>query len=154
MKKFLRLIGLAGLLTVLLTGCEYSPNNFGGVWNKFVIALGLVAGAVLLFFIVLGIISIFYKGRVVTVKVLKKKEAKVLRGNLMGGNSVGYRNRADLSRKARRQKGRIRYSKVLVELDGKEKMLKCNDIVLLDKLMVGKMNKIKIRFGEIIKILK
>jgi len=152
MKKLLSVIGLLGLLG--LTGCEYTPDRFGGGWNIFVTILGIAAGVVLLFFIGLGVASVVYKGKDVQVKVVKKIESKVLRGNMMGKSSPGYKGQTDLSRKARRQKGRLRYSKILVEFDGKEKLLKCNDNVLLDKLAVGRINKIRIRFGEIIKILK
>jgi len=153
MKKTIKISSLAAL-GLFLTGCEFTPNSFGSGWNVFITILGIAAGAVLLFFIVLGIISMFYKGKDVSVKVLRKREAKVLRGNMMGKGSPGYKNNTDTSRRARRQKGRIRFSKVIVELDGETKTLKCNDIVLLDKLMVGRTNKVRIRFGEIIKILK
>jgi hypothetical protein len=153
MKKFFKLVALSGLLTVALTGC-YSAGSHSNVWNIFIIALGILAGAVLLFFIVFAIVSSVYKGKDVKVKIVKKVESKVLRGNMMGRSSPGYKANVDLSRRARRQKGRLKYSKIIVELDGKEKTLKCNDVVLLDKLSVGKMQNIRIRFGEIVKILK
>ncbi|MCL1789250.1 MAG: hypothetical protein FWG33_02740 [Oscillospiraceae bacterium] len=153
MKKTLKISALSAL-GLAFTGCRYTPNSFGTGWNVFITILGIAAGLLLLFFIIYGIVSSIYKGKDVTVKVLKKKEANVLRGNMMGRSSPGYKGQTDLSRKARRQKGRLRYSKVIVELDGQTKTLKCNDNVLLDKLMVGKKNNIRIKFGEIVKILK
>jgi len=152
-KKLLGFIGLtAGLLG--LSGCQFSLEGFGGAWNVLVTVLAITAGVVLLFFIVLGVASTFYKGKDVTVKVIQKKESKVLQGSTMGKTSAGYRAAGTMSRKQRRQKGRIRFSKVTVELEGKEKTLKGNDMVLPDKLAVGRNNKIRIRFGEIVKILK
>ena len=156
MKKAMKLIkpGVLIALGGFFTGCEYTPNSFGSGWNVFITILGIAAGLVLLTFVVLGVVSAVYKGKDVGVKVLKKKEAKVLRGNTMGRSSPGYKGQTDLSRRARRQKGRLRYSKVVVELDGQTKEFRCNDNVILDKLMVGRINKVRIRFGEIIKILK
>ncbi|MCL1902973.1 MAG: hypothetical protein FWF94_00965 [Oscillospiraceae bacterium] len=153
MKRRIKMLALVAM-AVVFTGCEYTPNGFGSGWNVFITVLGIAAGAVLLFFIGYGIVSAVYKGKDVTVKVLRKKEANVLRGNMMGRSSPGYKGSVDLSRKARRQKGRIRYSKVIVELEGDTKTLKCNDNVLLDKLRVGKQNRIRIKFGEIVKILR
>jgi len=156
MRKTAKLLGLIGLGVGLsgLSGCQYSLEGFGGAWNVMVTVLAILAGAVLLFFVGVGIASTFYKGKDVTVKVLKKKEPKVLQGSTMGKTSAGYRASGTMSRKQRRQKGRIRFSKVIVELDGAKKTLKCNDVVLLDKLSVGRSNNVRIRFGEIIKILK
>jgi hypothetical protein len=154
MKKF-KLYGLSalGAAILMLSGCE--RNDFGQAWNWGIIGLGIVAGAVLLGFIVYAFISTFYKGKVVELKVIKKKETTVLRGNTIGrGTPGGGGGRADLSRRARRQKTRMRYSKVVVEIDGEQKTLRCNDIVLLDKLMVGKTNKVRVRFREIVKIVK
>jgi hypothetical protein len=149
-------IGLGALLALLVscTGCEFTPDGFGGMWNIMVTVLAVAMGAVLLFFIVLGFVSVFYKGKNVMVKVLKKKESKVLQGGMMGKTAAGYKQAGGMSRKQRREKGRIRFSKVIVELDGKTKTLKCSDIVILDKLSVGKISKVRVRFGEIIKIMK
>jgi hypothetical protein len=150
----LKLLPFAGL-AAFLTGCDFTPNAAGQGYNTFIIGIGIVSGLVLGFFVVLGIVSAFYKGNDLQVKVVKKVEPKVLRGNMMGRGSPGYRGNTDTSRRARRQKGRIRYSKITVELeDGREKVIRCNDVVLFDKLLVGKTQKIRIRFGEIIKILK
>jgi hypothetical protein len=153
MKKA-KLAGLIvmGLMVLVLTG--FTTNEFGRVWNWIIAGLGIAAGAVLLFFIIFAITSSFYKGKDVTAKVLKKKETTVLRGNTIGRGTPGYKGQTDLSRRARRQKTRLRYSKVVVELDGKEKTLRCNDIVILDKLLVGRDNRVRVRFGEIVKILK
>ena len=153
MKKTLKLSTLIAF-GALFTGCEFTPNNAGSGWNVFLAVLGIAAGAVLLLFIVYGVVSSVYKGKDVSVKVLRKVETKVLRGNMMGRSSPGYKGQVDLSRRARRQKGRLRYSKIIVDIEGKTKTLKCNDNVILDKLMVGKINKIRIRFGEVVKILK
>jgi hypothetical protein len=157
MKKVLKFLIFAGL-AVLLTACtDFTPEGMGGQYNVFVIALAIGAGAILAFFIVLGIVSAFYKGKDVKVKIIKKKESKVLRGGVMGRTSPGYRGGGDTSRKARRQKGRLRYSKVtieFVELEGQQKTVKCNDIVIFDKLVVGKTQRVRVRFGEIVKILK
>jgi hypothetical protein len=155
MKRIMKKVKIAVSAAVPagLTGC-YDTNTHGNIWNGFITGIAILAAAVLVFFIVLGIASAFYKGKDVKVKVLKKHEAKVLRGGMMGRSSPGYKGQTDLSRRARRQKGRLKFSKVSVELDGKEKLLRCNDNVILDKLLIGKVNHIRIRFGEVIKILK
>jgi len=152
MKKLFYVVTLVGLAG-LLSGC-YDPASHNNAWNIFIIGLGIFAGSVILFFIIAGIVVSFYKGKDVEAKVLKKLEAKVLRGNTIGRGTPGYKGQTDLSRRARRQKGRHRNSKILIELDGKEKTIRCSDNVLLDKLIVGRTNKIRIRFGEIVKILK
>ncbi|MCL1865875.1 MAG: hypothetical protein FWF82_00525 [Oscillospiraceae bacterium] len=144
----------AGLLLMSATACEFSPNSAGQGYNKVIVGIGILAGLTLLFFVVVGIVTIFYKGKDVHVKIVSKKEPKVLRGGLMGKTSAGYKGGTDTSRKARRQKGRIRYSKVTVELDGETKQIRCSDIVIFDKLLVGRIMHIRIRFNEIIKILK
>ena len=154
MKKTVKTLAILGIAALGLTGC-YDTNTHANAWNIFIITIGIIAGLVLLTFIAMGIISSFYKGKDVEVKVLKKSESKVLRGNTIGRSSPGYKGSVDLSRRARRQKGRLRYTKVTVEFaDGKEKVLKCNDIVIYDKLRERQMQKIRIRFGEIVKILK
>ena len=151
MKRAIQLF-LLGTIGLILTGCGNGNvmQSVGPAWNTFITVLGICAGAVVVFFIVAGVITVFYKGKDVDVKVLKKKETKVLQNK----TSAGYRGQSDLSRRARRQKGRIRYNKVVVELDGKKKTLKCNDIVIFDKLSVGKVNHVRIRFSEIIKLFK
>jgi outer membrane lipopolysaccharide assembly protein LptE/RlpB len=157
MKSKSKIYGFAAMAAAILTlsGCDFNTNNAGRIQNGFIIGLSVTAGAVLLFFISYAIITNFYKGKTVEVKVLKKLETKVLRGNTIGRGTPGSGGgRSDLSRRARRQKTRLRYNKVIVELEGKEKKLRCNDLVILDKLVVGKMNKMRIRFGEIIKVLK
>jgi hypothetical protein len=155
MKKFVKpyMFLIMGAAALTMSGC-FDTNEFGRGWNRVIIGLGILAAAILVAFIGFAIVSTFYKGKVVMVKVLKKKETKVLRGSTIGRGTPGYKGQTDLSRKARRQKTRMRYSKVVVELDGVKKTLRCNDIVLLDKLVVGKINKIRVRFGEIIKIQK
>jgi len=154
MKKAIRILPLLAL-AALLTGCNFTPNDAGGLYNNVIIAVAVLAGITLAFFVGLGIVSAIYKGKDVQVKIVKKVEPKVLRGGLMGRTSPGYRGQSDTSRRARRQKGRIRYSKITVEFEeGNEKVIRCNDVVLFDKLLVGKKQKIRIRFGEIIKILK
>jgi hypothetical protein len=145
--KFLPFIALLGMLTACSS--DDVPNQAGRGYNAVIIGIGITAAAVLVFFIGLAIVSAFYKGTDVHVKILKKKEPKVLANKI-----AGARGGADLSRRVRRQKGRIRYSKITVELDGKKKVLKCSDVVIFDKLPVGKIQKIRIRFGEIVKILK
>ncbi|MCL1832682.1 MAG: hypothetical protein FWG45_07240 [Oscillospiraceae bacterium] len=155
MKKFSKLYVFFAIAIVSLTmnGC-FDTNKFGKGWNNVIIGLGIAAAVILLAFIAYAIVTTFYKGKVVMVKVLKKKETRVLRGSTIGRGTPGYKGQTDLSRRARRQKTRMRYSKVVVELDGEKKTLRCNDVVLLDKLVVGKINKIRIRFGEIVKIQK
>ncbi|MCL2036199.1 MAG: hypothetical protein FWG83_02280 [Oscillospiraceae bacterium] len=150
MKSKLKILKFLPLLTLgaILTGCQFTPNDVGRGYNGVIIGIGVLAGAVMLFFVILGIVSLLYKGKDVHVKIVKKKEPKVLR------DKTNNRGGATLSRKARREKGRIRYSKITVELDGETKTLKCSDIVIFDKLLVGRIQKIRIRFGEIIKILK
>ncbi|MCL1881485.1 MAG: hypothetical protein FWF76_04845 [Oscillospiraceae bacterium] len=151
--KLFALIAM-GITVIGLSGCEFSTTGFGGFWNGVIIAFGILAGVVLLAFIVFAIVSAFYKGKIYEIKVIKKKEDKVLRGNTIGRGTPGYKGQTDLSRRARRQKGRIRYCKVVAEIEGENKTLKCNDLVILDKLIIGKTNKVRIRFGEIIKIIK
>ena len=157
MKKTARLfllITLGAFLGLSLTGCEFTPDSFGSGWNVFMIVLGIAAGGLLLFFIGYAVVSGIYKGKDVSAKIVKKVESKVLRGNTYGGRgSPGYGGQT-LSRKARRQKERIRYSKVIIELEGERKTLKCNDFAILDKLSVGKTQRIRIKFGEIVKVLK
>jgi len=154
MKK-IKVLGLAAILGAALglTGC-FDTNEFGRGWNVAMIVLMCIAGAVLLFFVVYGIVSAVYKGKVCDVRVVRKIEKQVLRGSTIGRGTPGMSGRSDLSRKARRQKTRMRYNKVVAELDGKEKTLRVNDIVLLDKLIVGRVSKVRIRFGEIVKIMK
>jgi len=159
MKKT-HLFGLATMFAGILglSGC--STNDFGEGWNTAMTVFMIIAGAVLLFFVVYGIVSAVYKGKVVNVKVLRKIETQVLRGNSIGKGTPGMGGgRSDLSRRARRQKTRMRFNKVIAEVTGddgemKEKTLRVNDIVLLDKLIVGKVNRVRVRFGEIIKIVK
>jgi hypothetical protein len=147
---------MMGAVLLMASGCEFTTSDFGSGWNRVIMVLGIIAAAVLALFIAYAVVSVFYKGKAVTVKVLKKKETTVLRGNTIGRGTPGSGGgKSDLSRKARRQKTRMRFSKVVVELsDGAKKTLRCNDVVLLDKLVVGKINKVRIRFGEIVKILR
>jgi hypothetical protein len=152
MKKTTKLLKALPILAlgVLLSGCDFTPDDAGGGYNAIIIGIAILAAATLVFFIILAIISAFYRGKDVQVKIVKKIEPKVLEQK----NSAGYRGATTSSRRTRRQKGRIRYSKITIESDGNEKTIRCSDIVIFDKLIVGKNMKIRIRFGEVVKILK
>ena len=156
MSKKVRKLSLMLPLGLFLTGCEFSTNSFGRGWNVVMAVFGIAAGLVLLYFIGYAFATAFYKGKVVNAKVLKKLESKVQQGGIMGGGKglPGYGTNSATPRRERRKTSRLRYNKVVAEIDGVEKTLKCNDIVVFDKLKLGKVNKLKIKFGEIIKIIR
>ena len=153
MKKAIKILPFAAL-AAFFSGCEFTPDDAGKSYNYIIYGISILAGATLLFFVILGIVSAIYKGKDMEMRIVKKLEPNVLRGGLMGKSSPGYKGGVDLSRKARRQKGRMRYTKIIVEFDGQEKTFKCSDIVIFDKLFVGRSYNLRVRFGEIIKIIK
>lgn len=113
---------------------------FGKAVNYVIYALGIAAGAVLLFFFAAAVVSAFYKGKKTGVKILKKREVKFKRSrNRRRGGNVNER----YSR-----------SKIDVEVNGEKKTLKCNDLVILDKLSVGGSYSVRVKFGSIVKILR
>ena len=155
MKKLNKLICLFALGIMVLTGCNYDPNQLNQGLNWFVTGLGIAAVAVFVFLIVMAIVASKYKGKAVKVKVVKKHEIIVARGSTMGGRGLpGFKGTSGESRKTRRSKTRMSNSKVEVEIDGEKKILKCNDNVILDKLSIGKVQNVRVKFGAIVKILK
>lgn len=113
---------------------------FGKIVNYVIYALGGAAAAVLLFFFVMAVVSAFYKGKKTKVKILKKHEVRFKRKR----GKTKYGNASE----------RFYRSKIDAETDGKQKTFKCNDIVILDKLSVGGVYNVRVKFGAIVKILR